>query len=87
MQPFSVKESIETCQENWGVTPRPLWATVEWGGRRIESASNIVFSNGLLDPWCAGKNEGFLVVEFRVMVAFPLGAGCWLHGLHAACLI
>lgn len=50
-QPFSVKESLERCQQQWGVTPRLLWATVEWGGRRIEAASNIVFTNGLLDPW------------------------------------
>ena len=33
------------------MTPRPMWATVEWGGKRIETASNIVFSNGLFDPW------------------------------------
>ncbi len=51
LQPFSLKESIERCQEEWGVTPRPMWATIEWGGKRIESASNIVFSNGLYDPW------------------------------------
>ena len=51
LQPFSVKESVERCQQQWGVTPRPLWATVEWGGRRIQAASNIVFTNGLLDPW------------------------------------
>jgi lysosomal Pro-X carboxypeptidase len=50
-QPFSMKESIERCRAVWGVTPRPMWATVQWGGRRIQSASNIVFTNGLLDPW------------------------------------
>ena len=51
LQPFSMKDSIERCQEQWGVTPRPMWATIQWGGRRIETASNIVFSNGLYDPW------------------------------------
>ena len=52
-QPFDLKASIEGCQQQWGVTPRPMWPTVAWGGKRIETASNIVFTNGLLDPWCA----------------------------------
>lgn len=42
------------CIADWGVAPRPLWADNEWGGRRISAASNIVFSNGLLDPWHGG---------------------------------
>ena len=53
-QPFALKGSIEGCQQQWGVTPRPMWATIAWGGKRIETASNIVFTNGLLDPWCMG---------------------------------
>jgi hypothetical protein len=40
------------CRNNWGVQPRRTdWATVQWGGRDIRSSSNIVFSNGLMDPW------------------------------------
>ncbi len=42
------------CQQLWGVQPRRLWATQEWGGRKIGTHSNIVFSNGLLDPWHRG---------------------------------
>ena len=52
LQPFDLKGSIEGCQQQWGVTPRPMWATIAWGGKRIDTASNIVFTNGLLDPWC-----------------------------------
>lgn len=40
------------CRKTWGVQPRRKdWATIEWGGREILSSSNIVFSNGLMDPW------------------------------------
>jgi len=42
------------CQRKYGVTPRPDWAIVEYGGRDVDSASNIVFSNGDLDPWGPG---------------------------------
>lgn len=44
-----------------------------WGGRKIGTASNIVFSNGLLDPW-----HGFGVLEdvsaTVVAVVIPEGA-------------
>lgn len=53
-QPFDEAASIRECQRQWGVTPRPMWPTVHYGGRRIQTASNIVFSNGRLDPWSRG---------------------------------
>lgn len=44
-----------------------------WGGRRIGTASNIVFSNGLLDPWHGfGVLEN--VTESVVAVVIPEGA-------------
>jgi len=46
--------SARGCESSWGVRPRPEWARVALGGKRIEDASNIVFSNGLQDPWHGG---------------------------------
>lgn len=34
-QPFDTKAAIEGCQETWGVTPRPLWATVQCVARPL----------------------------------------------------
>lgn len=43
------------CQKKYGVTPRADWIVTEFGGKAgVASASNIVFSNGLLDPWSSG---------------------------------
>ncbi|GLC44866.1 hypothetical protein PLESTM_001655800 [Pleodorina starrii] len=53
-EPFEMAAAVAACEEHWGVTPRRFWATTEWGGRRIAAGSNIVFSNGLLDPWHGG---------------------------------
>ena len=53
-QPFDPDAAADECEKQWGVRPSPLKATVEWGGRRIETGSNIVFSNGGYDPWSSG---------------------------------
>ena len=126
-EPFRAKDVIEGCREQWGVEPRPLWATIEaskgelparlparppallhavspvnlvctflgsfpgtnahpnrrlaaclqWGGKRIESASNIVFSNGLLDPWSGG---GVLHNISDSLVAVIIPEGGWAGG-------
>eukprot|EP00201_Polytomella_parva_P012460 CAMPEP_0175052382 /NCGR_PEP_ID=MMETSP0052_2-20121109/8331_1 /TAXON_ID=51329 ORGANISM="Polytomella parva, Strain SAG 63-3" /NCGR_SAMPLE_ID=MMETSP0052_2 /ASSEMBLY_ACC=CAM_ASM_000194 /LENGTH=486 /DNA_ID=CAMNT_0016316785 /DNA_START=459 /DNA_END=1919 /DNA_ORIENTATION=- len=52
--PFDAAAAAADCRASWQVSPRPLHAQREWGGRRIEAASNIVFTNGLLDPWHGG---------------------------------
>lgn len=62
-----------TCYEAWKVYPRKNWIKTYYGGKNIESASNIVFSNGLLDPWSAGgvlKN----ISDSLVAVIMPEGA-------------
>lgn len=72
-QPWDLKAFGKQCKEQWGVTPRPYWAQVNWGGRKIGTASNIVFSNGLLDPW-----HGFGVLQnvsdSVVAIVIPEGA-------------
>eukprot|EP00232_Nephroselmis_pyriformis_P000338 CAMPEP_0182914218 /NCGR_PEP_ID=MMETSP0034_2-20130328/38458_1 /TAXON_ID=156128 /ORGANISM="Nephroselmis pyriformis, Strain CCMP717" /LENGTH=390 /DNA_ID=CAMNT_0025050991 /DNA_START=354 /DNA_END=1526 /DNA_ORIENTATION=- len=50
-QPYNFTAVAEGCWEAWGVTPQPMWATVQYGGKHLAAASNIVFSNGDLDPW------------------------------------
>ncbi|KAL3566892.1 hypothetical protein D5086_032307 [Populus alba] len=56
---FSYKEFAEDCMRTFGVKPRPHWITTEFGGKRIElvlkrSGGNIIFSNGMQDPWSRG---------------------------------
>eukprot|EP00193_Tetraselmis_chui_P014009 CAMPEP_0177778850 /NCGR_PEP_ID=MMETSP0491_2-20121128/16202_1 /TAXON_ID=63592 /ORGANISM="Tetraselmis chuii, Strain PLY429" /LENGTH=478 /DNA_ID=CAMNT_0019298207 /DNA_START=295 /DNA_END=1728 /DNA_ORIENTATION=+ len=53
-QPWNETSAVEGCQKEWGVTPRPRWAVTEWGGRKISTATNIVFANGEYDPWSGG---------------------------------
>lgn len=53
-QPWNMTAAIQDCQEQWGVTPRTEWATISFGGRNIKSASNIVWTNGHMDPWSGG---------------------------------
>ena len=50
-QPWNVTEQVKRCNDVWGVTPKLRWADTLFGGRRLKSASNILFSNGALDPW------------------------------------
>ncbi|XP_034830047.1 lysosomal Pro-X carboxypeptidase [Maniola hyperantus] len=52
--PWNFTKYAEDCHKKYNVYPRPDAAMIEYGGDRIKAASNIVFSNGLLDPWAGG---------------------------------
>ncbi|KAI5659030.1 hypothetical protein M9H77_27823 [Catharanthus roseus] len=57
---FSYKEFADNCMREYGVIPREHWITTEFGGMRIKQVlkrfgSNIIFSNGLQDPWSRGS--------------------------------
>jgi len=45
---------VEDCQNNYNITPRPHQIEVLFGGTNIQQYSNIIFSNGVLDPWSGG---------------------------------
>ena len=53
-EPFDKKAMIKSCEDTWGVTPRPTWGTIQWGGKDLQTLTNVVFSNGLYDPWHLG---------------------------------
>jgi lysosomal Pro-X carboxypeptidase len=53
--PFSMFEEAARCNQTWGVVPDLRRGIIEFGGRDIlDHISNIVFSNGVLDPWSSG---------------------------------
>ena len=51
---WDLKQLTDDCTKRWKVTPDPTRAEMLWGGKRIQAASNIIFSNGERDPWYAG---------------------------------
>ncbi|XP_022730956.1 lysosomal Pro-X carboxypeptidase-like [Durio zibethinus] len=57
--PFDLNSFIQQCMSYYGVPPRPHWVTSYYGGHDIKLilqrfGSNIIFSNGLRDPYSRG---------------------------------
>ncbi|CAL0321957.1 unnamed protein product [Lupinus luteus] len=57
--PFNMKEFVNKCNSLYGVLPQPHWVTTYYGGQDLKLilnrfASNIIFSNGLKDPYSSG---------------------------------
>ncbi|XP_023541432.1 lysosomal Pro-X carboxypeptidase-like [Cucurbita pepo subsp. pepo] len=56
---FELGSFIDYCNKLYGVSPRPHWVTTYYGGHDIKLilkrfGSNIIFSNGLRDPYSSG---------------------------------
>lgn len=67
--PFTLEQRDDYCLKHWQIRPRNKWAKLSFWGKDIGSATNIVFSNGLLDPWAGGgvlKNVSESVVAVLI---------------------
>lgn len=51
---WNFKNFSDDCFRRYGVRPNENAAIRNYGGNNLEAVSNIVFSNGLLDPWSGG---------------------------------
>ncbi|ESQ50148.1 hypothetical protein EUTSA_v10001967mg [Eutrema salsugineum] len=59
LAPFNMTSFIEGCKSYYGVPPRPHWIMTYFGTQDIKLilkrfGSNIIFSNGLSDPYSVG---------------------------------
>jgi Serine carboxypeptidase S28 len=57
------------CSKHYNVQPRDSELRIEYWGGRLQTTSNIIYSNGLLDPWHDGgilKNVTDTVVAILI---------------------
>ena len=51
---FDFDDYSKNCQTVYETTPREYWAQNYFSVETMKSIGNIIFSNGLLDPWSSG---------------------------------
>lgn len=58
VKPVTLIVYLGMCEEKYGLTPRYHWIWDYFGGQDIQrdfkAHSNIIFTNGDMDPWMAG---------------------------------
>merc|ERR1719318_111188 len=53
-QPWNEPDFAAGCKKRWSTDPQTYKMEITYGGRDLFGASNIVWSNGALDPWSTG---------------------------------
>ena len=48
---WNITAVTESCKQRWGVTPRPDDVLLQYGGKNISAASNIIFRYGPNQRW------------------------------------
>uniref|UniRef100_UPI00398E87E4 dipeptidyl peptidase 2 n=1 Tax=Pristiophorus japonicus TaxID=55135 RepID=UPI00398E87E4 len=79
--PFTEAMRRNYCHSKWGVYPKSEWLKMQYWGDDFKAASNIIFSNGDLDPWA---NGGILTDVNPYVVAFIIEGGAHHLDLRAS---
>jgi len=51
---WNLSKFSQDCIAKYGTKVRPYWEVINYGGDNLKYASNIMFLNGVLDPWHIG---------------------------------
>lgn len=71
--PWNLDKFSDACMKQYSVKPRPNLVCEQYGCSDLSTATNIVFSNGLMDPWSSGGVLRNLSAS-AVAIVIPEGA-------------
>jgi len=73
--PWNMTQVSAGCYKTWRATPMPKMADIMYGADDLVAASNIILSNGDLDPYSSGGIHED-INESVIAVSIPGGAHC-----------